>query len=179
MTAYQAIDDSLNILEPIKIDDSIEYLQFHDYTPQSQQNLDVSGSTIKIDINASDTYINPSKSYLVIMGKLIRTDNNQPYAANAEISLVNNAMMYLFSEIKYTICDTIMERISDPGQITSMIGYLSQPDDYSTSAGLKSCWSKDTTINAISIEFTTAAAAQAAGYTPTKNPLYNQGFAAR
>ncbi len=179
MTTYQTIDDSLNILEQINIDDSIESLQFHDYTPQSQQNLDVSGSTIKIDINASDTYINPSKSYVVIKGKLIRSDNNQPYAANVEIALVNNAMMYLFSEIKYTIGDTIMERISDPGQITSMIGYLSQPDDYSTSAGLKSCWSKDSTNNANSIEFEASALAPAAGYIPTKSPLYNQGFAAR
>ncbi len=179
MTTYQTIDDSLNILEPIKIDESIESLQFHDYTPQSQQNLDVSGSTIKIDINASDTYVNTSKSYLVIKGKLIRSDNNLPYAANAEISLVNNAMMYLFSEIKYTIGDTIMERISDPGQTTSMIGYLSQPDDYSTSAGLKSCWSKDTTNNANSIEFGESVAAPAAGYIPTKSNVYNQGFAAR
>ena len=94
MTTYQTIDDSLNILEPIKIDDSIESLQYHDYTPQSQQNLDVSGSTIKIDINASDTYVNPSKSYLVIKGKLIRSDNDLPYAANAEITLVNNVPIF-------------------------------------------------------------------------------------
>src|SRR5260221_5848999 len=164
MTTYQTIDDSLNILEQINIDDSIESLQFHDYTPQSQQNLDVSGSTIKIDINASDTYINPSKSYVVIKGKLIRSDNNQPYAANAEITLVNNVMMYLFSEIKYTIGDTIMEKISVPRQITSMIDYLSHPDDYSTIAGLKSCLRKDSTNNAYNIEFEASATAPAAGY---------------
>src|SRR6201995_635359 len=60
-----------------------------------------------------------------------------------------------------------------------MIGYLSQPDDYSTSSGLKSCWSKDTTNNANSSEFSPSLAAPAAGYIPGKNPEYNQGFATR
>ena len=112
--------------------------------PHSQENLDAGGSTIQITINATDNYINPSKSYIVIKGKLVRSDNNNPHDANDEITLVNNAMMFLFSEIKYEIGGKLMERITDPGQTTCMIGYLSQPDDYSTSSGLKSCWSKDT-----------------------------------
>jgi hypothetical protein len=80
-----------------------------------------------------------------------------------------------------------MERISDPGQITSMIGYLSQPDDYSTSSGLKSCWSKDTTNNANSSKYSRLpnanipanAAIDAGTLTPLDNPNYNQGFASR
>ena len=62
---------------------------------------------------------------------------------------------------------------------TSLIVYLSQPDNYSTSAGLKSCWSIDTSINSNSYEFAASVAAPAAGYIPAKNPTYNQGFAAR
>jgi hypothetical protein len=179
MATFEEIDESLIINEAVKIDNSIEYFQYHEYTPQSQENLDSKGSTIQITINATDEYINPSKSYLVIKGKLVRSDNNNPHAANTEIALINNAMMYLFSEIKYEIGGKIMERITDPGQTTSMIGYLTQPDDYSTSSGLKSCWSKDTTNNANSIEFAESVAAPAAGYIPAKNPNYNQGFASR
>jgi hypothetical protein len=67
------------------------------------------GSSIQIHINASDTYINPSKSYIIIKGKLVRNNNDQPYAADSEIALVNNAMMYLFSEVRYSIDGTIME----------------------------------------------------------------------
>jgi hypothetical protein len=176
MTTFENIDESLTINEAVKIDNSIEYCQYHEYTPQSQENLDSGGSTIHITINATDSYINPSKSYIVIKGKLVRNDNNNPYAANTEIALINNAMMYLFSEIKYEIGGKLMERITDPGQTTSMIGYLTQPDDYSTSSGLKSCWSKDTTNNASSSEFDALAAA---GDIPAKNAQYNQGFAAR
>jgi len=67
-----------------------------------------------------------------------------------------------------------------------MIGYLTCPDDFSTSAGLKCCWSKDTTNNADSNEFSpspaaaVAANAVAAGLvTPIINPNYNNGFAIR
>ena len=171
--------DSLNILEPVRYDNSIESWQYSDYTPQNQANLNTRCSPILIEINASDAYLNPSKSYIVIKGQLVRNDNNNPYDANDEIALVNNAMMYLFSELRYSMGGVIMERISDPGQTTSMLGYLMQPDDYSTSAGLKSCWSKDTTNYANSAEFSTSQAAPVAGYCPTKNAQYNQGFAAR
>jgi len=69
---------------------------------------------------------------------------------------VNNGMMYLFSDIRYNIGGNEMEAIFNPGQTTSMIAYLSQPEDYSTSAGLKSCWSKDTSNDANSNEFETS-----------------------
>jgi hypothetical protein len=60
-----------------------------------------------------------------------------------------------------------------------MLTLLSQPDDFSTSAGLKYMWGKDTTQNANSSEFEESVAAPAVGYRPTKNALYNQGFATR
>src|SRR5215471_10463678 len=149
MEATEIADSVLDVDEAVLIDNSIECWQFCDYTPQSQNNLDVRGSPIKIVINASDNYLIPSKSYLLIKGQLVRNDNGAAYDANAEIALVNNAMMYLFSEIRYSINGNDMEKISYPGQTTSMLGYLSLPDDFSTSAGLKSCWSKDTSNNVI------------------------------
>lgn len=170
--------DILNILEQPHYDESIESFQYYDYAPASQENLNKAGA-IHIDINASDVYILPSKSEILIKGELVRADNNNPFDANTEIALVNNAMLYLFSEVKYSIGGTVVERISNPGQITSMFGYLSQPDDYNTSAGLGACWSKDTTDNANSTKFQSSQAAPGAGYTPTENPNFNQGFSAR
>ena len=67
----------------------------------------------------------------------------------------------------------------DEPQITSMIGYLSYPDDFSTSSGLNCCWSKDTSDNANSAKYSASVGAPAAGYTPGENPQYNQGFATR
>lgn len=184
-------DDYLNILDPIIYDENVESLQYSEHTPQSQNNLDNPGGIIQIDINATDAYLLPAKSFIQIKGQLVRNDNNNPYDANEEIALVNNAMMYLFENITYTIGATVVETITSPGQITSMLGYLSYPDDFNTCAGLMSCWCKDTTNNANSAKYTnsTAVAAVAAGaavpaiaaghFTPRENPNYNQGFSAR
>ena len=170
---------SLNILEPVICDNSIESWEYTNHTPASQANLNDRGGPIVIEINAGGNYLNISKSYLVIKGQLVRANNNNAYNADDDITLINNAMMYLFSEISYSVGDQVVERIYNPGQITSMLAYLSQPDDYSTSAGLKSCWCKDTTDHANSNEFAVSAAAPGAGYIPSRNPEYNQGFAAR
>ena len=170
---------SLNIAEPSYRDDSIESWQYYDYEPQSQNNLNSYGTSIQIDINSNDIYTNPAKSYITIKGQIKRENNNAVFDVADEITLVNNAMMFLFSEVKYSIGSTIMERVNNPGQTSSMLGYLSLPDDFSTSSGLMMCWSKDTTVNANSSEFSPSQAAPAAGYTPTRNAEYNQGFAAR
>ena len=155
-------DDCLDITEPFVYDESIQSLQYFEFTPQTFANCNTVGHPIKMYINAQDVYTLPSKSYINIKGQLRRNDNNNPYAAADEVALINNAMMYLFTEIKYDLDSTNIEKLSSPGQITSLFGYLSQPDDFSTSAGLKYCWNKDTTTHASSAEFAESALAPAA-----------------
>src|SRR5579863_4075613 len=154
-------------------------MNFYEYTPQTQANNNTAGHQISIVINNQDIYSLPSKSYLSIKGQIRRADNNNAYAAADEIALINNAMMYLFTGVKYELGSTTVESINYPGQITSMLGYLSYPDDFSTSAGLRCCWSKDTTDNANSLKYVRSTYAPAAGYTPAENANYNQGFAVR
>src|SRR5258708_848072 len=178
-------DEMLDIKDPLRFDESISEINYFEYTPQTQANNNRAGHKIKIEINAEDAYTLPSRSYISITGQIKRIDNDNPYAADREITLINNAMMYLFSLVKYELGSTTIESINYPGQITSMLGYLTYPDDFSTSAGLKCCWSKDTTNNADSKKYvasplSAAGAAIAAGFfTPSENPNYNQGFAVR
>ncbi len=179
MATNEVIDKSLNILEPLIQNNSIESKQFSKYRPPNHVDINNRGSTILIEINANDVYLNISESFLVIEGQLVRNDNGNAYALNDEIALTNNAMMFLFSDIRYSMGGKEIERISNPGQISSMLTYVSQPDDYSTSSGLKSCWSKDTTNFSSSRKFNASVAAPAVGYIPEENPNYNQGFAAR
>ena len=132
-------DDMLDITNPYEYDESISEINYHEYTPQTQANNNTIGHQIKIDINAQDIYTLPSKSYISITGQIRRLDNNQAYARGDEITLINNAMMYLFWEIRYELGSTKIESINFPGQVTSMLGYLTYPDDFSTSSGLKYC----------------------------------------
>ena len=176
MISQEVHDDMLDVNEPNLYDESIRSINYYDYTPQTQANNNKCGHQIKIDINAQDIYTLPSKSYLSIKGQIRRLDNNTAYVGTDEIALINNAIMYLFTGVKYELNGTTIESINYPGQTTSMLGYLSYPDD---STGLSFCWNKDTSDNANSSEFSSSQAAPAAGYTPGKNPQYNKGFAVR
>jgi hypothetical protein len=166
--------EMLNVQEPFEIDESIKSEQFVEYTPQTQANNNKSGQSINIVINDQDIYTLPSKSYIMFQGQIRRNNNDAAYAAADEIALINNAMMYLFSEIKYDVNGITLEKLSSPGHATSILGYLSQPDDFSTSAGLRMCWSKDTTNHASSAKF-----AKTGDNVNDDNPNYNQGFATR
>ena len=170
------IDDCLSWLDKPKVSESISGIKWVKHEPQTQHTLNDGGDII-IDIQGSDEYLLPSKSYLLFKGQLRKRDNTL-YDGTEQIALVNNAMMYLFNTIKYSLGGTDIETITRPGQATSIMEYLRQPDDYSTSAALSSCWSKDTTNFADSNKYSPSPAV-AGVLTPVENPNYNQGFAAR
>jgi hypothetical protein len=172
-------DEMLDINEPHMYDESISAINYFKYTPQTQADNNTPGHPIIIEINQQDAYLLPSKSYLKIKGQIKRGDNDAAYAADAEITLINNAIMYLFTGVKYELGETTIESINNPGQTTTMIGYLSYPDDFSTSASLKLCWSKDTTDNANSVKYVASVNDPVAGYRPSEQATYNQGFATR
>ena len=144
MSSEQVTNEYLEILQSIIEDNSIESYQFREHTPEVQNYND--GHDIVIDVNTDNSYILPSESFLRIDGQL-RKANHNAYGRDDEVSLINNAMMYLFNQISYSIEGREMERITCPGQITSMLGYLKYPDDFSTSSALECCWCKDTTDN--------------------------------
>ena len=60
------------------------------------------------------------------------------------VSLANNAMMYLFKDIRYKLSGHEIEKISHLGQATTMLGLLKYSDDLSKSKGLNQLWYKDT-----------------------------------
>src|SRR5208337_2075811 len=145
--------EMLDITEPHLFDESISEMNFYEYTPQTQANNNIDSHHIRITINNQDIYTLPYKSYISIKGQIRRADNNNAYAADDEIALINNAMMHLFTEISYELGSTTIETINFPGPTTSMLGYLSYPDDFSTSEAVQCCWSKDTTDHASSQKY--------------------------
>ena len=64
------------------------------------------------------------------------------------VSLANNAIMYLFKDIWYELSGHEIEKISQLGQLTTMLGLLKYPDDFSKSKGLNQLWYKDTSTRA-------------------------------
>jgi len=91
--------DILNITEKPEIDQSIEEYEYHSYEPITGTDLNRPGE-VRINIETQDLFTHPSESYLVFDGKLVKNADDAVYADADVITLTNNAMMHLFSNIK-------------------------------------------------------------------------------
>ena len=76
-----------------------------------------------------DIFTHPSESFLLIEGRLTKADGTA-YANADNISLTNNAMMYLFRDIRYKLWGQEIEKINYVGQATTMLGLLKYPDEF-------------------------------------------------
>ena len=137
----------LRITDPIPKDDSIDKYEEIAYEPVAGTNLNASGQDIRLTIETQDIFTHPSESYLIIEGRLLKTDNNS-YGNNDLITLTNNGIMHLFKRIRYELSGQEIENIMNVGQATTMLGLLKYPDDFSKSKGLNQLWCKDTNARA-------------------------------
>ena len=132
----------LQITEDIPVDDSIYEYEYKEYNPIV--GTDLNRGSIVLTIESQDVYTHPAESFLVIEGRLVINANNNAYAAGDNITLTNNGLMYLFSDVRYHLASHEIEVLQNPGQATTMLGLLKYPDDFSKSFGLNQLWIKDT-----------------------------------
>ena len=138
--------DILRINEIPMQDESIESYETHEYGPVTGTNLNISGE-IRISIETQDLFTHPSESYLVVEGRLTKDDGTL-YADADNVALTNNAIMHLFSNIKYQLSGQEIESLYNPGQASTMLGLLKYSDDFSNFVGLNQLWYKDTEATA-------------------------------
>jgi len=70
----------------------------------------------------------------------VKNTDDIEYVNDNVIRLTNNAMMHLFSNIKYQLSGQEIESLFHPGQETIMLVLLKFPDDFQKSAGLNQLW---------------------------------------
>ena len=133
----------LQITEDIPVDDSIYEYEYKEYNPIAGTAAELNRGSIVIVIEAQDIYTHPAESFLLVEGQLLR-NNNTAYALNDNVSLINNGIMYLFSDVRYHLASHEIEVLQNPGHATTMLGMLKFPDDFSKSQGLNQLWIKDT-----------------------------------
>ena len=147
--------DILQITEDIPVDDSIYDYEYKEYNPIAGTNLN--RGSIVITIESQDIYTHPAESFLNIDGRLTRrnppgapANPTDPLAfVDANITtLINNAMMYLFSDVRYHLASHEIEVLQNPGHATTMLGLLKYPDDFTKSQGLNQLWLPDTHTDA-------------------------------
>ena len=137
------MDDSiLNIQEKYTESDTIKSYEYNEYQPTSGSNLNISGN-ITIHIENQDEFYHPRRSYLLVEGNLLPTAGGA-YEANATISLANNGVMHLFSNVKYELAGQEIESVNNPGIAGVLMGISKFPYDYAQGAGMIQCWSPAT-----------------------------------
>ena len=82
----------LKINESLATDESIEEYEYHENNP----------GEIRITIQTQDIFYHPGESYLLFEGQLVKTDGTA-YANDNVVTITNNGMMHLFSNIKYQL----------------------------------------------------------------------------
>ena len=138
--------DILQITEDIPVDDSIYEYEYKEYNPIT--GTDLNRGSIVITIESQDIYTHPAESFLVIEGQIIKEAPAPPAAAeyvnDDNIALINNGLMYLFSDVRYHLASHEIEVLQNPGHATTMLGLLKYPDDFTKSQGLNQVWAPDT-----------------------------------
>ena len=133
--------DILQITEDIPVDDSIYDYEYKEYNPIAGAPLN--RGSIVITIESQDIYTHPAESFLIVEGKLVKNDGSV-YDMDTAVTLINNGIMYLFSDVRYHLASHEIEVLQNPGYATTMLGMLKFPDDFSKSQGLNQLWIKDT-----------------------------------
>ena len=134
----------LRITDSILNDDSIDKYEYFEYLPITGTGLDNIGD-IRINIESQDIFTHPSESFLLIEGRLTKAADGTAYANADNISITNNAMMYLFRDIRYELSGHEIEKVNYVGYATTMLGLLKYTEDFGKSKGLNQSWYKDTT----------------------------------
>ena len=141
-----ADEQILQLKEKYTEDESIRSYEYVEYQPVTGSQLNTPGE-IRITVESQDEFFHPHGSYLLFEGNLLKADNTL-YGDADVVSLTNNGIMHLFSNIKYELSGREIESVNYPGQATTMFGLLKYSDDFAQSQGLNQCWNKDTSATA-------------------------------
>jgi uncharacterized circularly permuted ATP-grasp superfamily protein len=92
------LSNIFDVADPILIDNGIQRYEYHGYEPEPGTNLNTIGE-IRMHVTSKDTIVHPAGSYLLVEGRLKKTDGTA-YAADDKVKFVNNGKMFLFDSIK-------------------------------------------------------------------------------
>ena len=129
--------------EAVLIDETTEEYEYFEYSPDSETLESLNGiREIRFNVEALSTFVHPHKSFLYFEGQILNV-NDGIYTNISNVTLANDGILHLFSEMKYSINGQPIEDILNPAISSLMLGLLRYPDDFSKSKGLMQCWFKD------------------------------------
>jgi hypothetical protein len=132
----------LNLKESIQIDESVEKLDYREYEAHIGTDINQESGEIRIVIQNQDQFLLPSKSYLYIEGQLKHKNGDRIEPNQSKITLINNALMFLFKRVSYEMAGREIEGYNNLGRATTMKGLVTYPKSYTE--GSRFMWVLDT-----------------------------------
>lgn len=131
----------LAVNEDVVFDDSIAGLEYHTHTPYASSRYG-NNDEIRIAVQQQDLYTLPCHSVLYIEGKLAKKDGT---AVDTELALDNNAMAFLFEEIRYELAGVEVARTRRLGITSTIKNLLSLDANEQGSSTITACWAHPST----------------------------------
>ncbi|XP_047039148.1 uncharacterized protein LOC124644014 [Helicoverpa zea] len=118
----------LDVLSAPTYDTTIEGIEFHSYKPYvTSFNRN---DEIRIPINQQDLYILPSASTLYLEGTVIVSKKDTKDKVTS-VHFTNNALLYLFQDIRYELNGVEIDKIKNAGITTTMKSLISMNESES------------------------------------------------
>jgi hypothetical protein len=115
-------------------DESIIQYEYHTHAPYASTRYG-NNDEIRIPVQQQDVFTLPAESFLHIEGKLTKDDS----ATTLNVNLVNNAMAFLFEEIRYEVGGVEVDRTKNVG-ITSTVKTLLSANERDTKRLINAGW---------------------------------------
>ncbi|XP_065671714.1 uncharacterized protein LOC136089590 [Hydra vulgaris] len=142
-----ATSDVLSFTKIPTVDDGIESFEFHEYEPVARTILNSAGE-IRIHIEQQDLLTLSSEAYLLFKGRLLKLDGTS-YVNVDVVTLTNNGIMHLFSQVSYQLSNQEVESVYYPGQAATMLGMLKYPNVFQLAQRLNQLWYKDSSTKTV------------------------------
>ena len=101
--------------------------------------------TIRFNIRQDNLLLHWINSYLTLEGKLVKKLGGAAYANTQLISMVHNAIPHMFSNVKLTVGNRLVENVNQIGHVSSMMYDILYPRSKGKCDGLEFMWLPDTT----------------------------------
>lgn len=118
----------LNVTEGYIDDCKITQMQYHSFLPYSNTAFS-KNDEIRISIQNMDAYTLPCESYLYVEGK-VNGPSDVGTVGVGNFNFTNNGLAFLFSEMRYELNGTEIQKLKSPGIASTLKGYCSHtPND--------------------------------------------------
>ena len=104
--------------------------------------------TIRFNVRQDNLLLHWINSYLTLEGQLVKKDDGAVYTNTQLIALIHNAIPHMFSNVKLTIGNKLVENVNQVGHVSSLMYDVLYPRSKGKCDGLEFMWLPDT-VNVI------------------------------